>query len=84
MQTIEDFYQRVGNAKKRLGISRRPAWFRGHRLGVYRLLPSIMRRRDGLRHERNLFANFQTQSARHLGEMHDSWEMLARRANAAS
>jgi hypothetical protein len=36
-----------------------------------------MRRRDGLRHERNLFANFKTQSAKQLGELHDSWEMLA-------
>jgi hypothetical protein len=36
-----------------------------------------MRRRDGLRHERNLFANFKTQSAKQLGELDDSWEMLA-------
>jgi hypothetical protein len=77
MRTVEEFHQRVINARKRLLISRRRAWFRGHRLTSYKLLPSILRRRDGRRHERNLFANFKTQAARQVGDLRDSWEILA-------
>src|SRR5262245_9629903 len=77
METVEEFHQRVTNAKKRLGISRRPAWFRGHRCRDFRLIPSLMRSSHGPRHERNLFANFKTQSAKELGDLHDSWELLA-------
>lgn len=60
-----------------MGISRYHAWYRGHRRNEYRLVPTILRRSNGLKHERNLYALFKTQSARFVPRVHDSWEVLA-------
>lgn len=77
MQTTQEFFERVERVRKRLGISRFPAWFRGHSDQSYRLLPGILRRSNGLRHERNLYANFKTQASGLTDTKVASWELLA-------
>ena len=77
MKTLKDFFERIKNQRKRLGIGRYPAWYRGHSCGSYRLEPSILRRKNGIKHERNLFANFQTQGKALLPPTNNSWELLS-------
>jgi FRG domain len=77
MKTLNDFFERVKNHRKRLGIARSPVWYRGHSCESYRLEPTILRRKNGIKHERNLFANFQTQGKALLPPTQTSWELLS-------
>lgn len=77
MQTVQAFFERVERVRKRLGISHFPAWYRGHADLSHRLLPGILRRSNGLQHERNLYANFKTQGAGLADTRVGSWELLA-------
>lgn len=77
MNNFKEFLIRVKNQRKRLGIGRYPAWYRGHSCGHYHLLPTILRRKNGLKHERNLYAIFQTQGAPLFPPVKNSWELLS-------
>ncbi len=72
-----DFLDRVTNARQRIGITKHPAWFRGHSNQGYKLLPSLLRHQLGLKHERNLFAIFRQKGAPYLAQGLDSWAVLA-------
>ena len=65
MESVEAFHVRVAQVRKRLGSSRFPAWYRGHADSAHQLLPGLLRRSNGARHERNLFANFKATTKRY-------------------
>jgi len=75
--TFSDLLERIANARQRIGISKHPAWFRGHSNQEYRLLPSLLRHRLGLKHERNLYAIFRQKAAPFLEANLNSWSVLA-------
>lgn len=77
MKTVAEFFQRVENWRRRLGISRMPAWFRGHSNESYKLVPTVLRRSNGTKHERNLYTSFVTQGAAWIPQGSGSWEVLA-------
>lgn len=77
MESVEAFHVRVAQVRKRLGSSRFPAWYRGHADSAHQLLPGLLRRSNGARHERNLFANFKTQAASLTDIEVPSWQLLA-------
>jgi hypothetical protein len=63
MRTVQDLLLRIENQRHRLGISKHPAWYRGHNLSIYKLLPGLLRYKRGPKHERNIFAIFKTEGA---------------------
>ncbi|QDF40340.1 FRG domain-containing protein [Bradyrhizobium symbiodeficiens] len=77
MKDFQAFLDRVNNQRKRLGISEHPAWYRGHQQQTYKLLPGLLRHRNGVKHERNLFAVFRSEGAGHIPETHGDLETLA-------
>lgn len=76
MNSFSDLIKRIDNARGRVGITKHPAWYRGHSETSYLLLPSILRTKNGLKHERNLFAIFRTQAGAMLQNQIDSWSQL--------
>ncbi|MEM9299789.1 MAG: FRG domain-containing protein [Bacteroidota bacterium] len=77
MQNFSELLNRIEKTRKRIGISNHPAWYRGHSKMHCRLLPSLLRRKNGLKHERNLFALFKTQSKGLVLPNLNSWALLA-------
>lgn len=78
IRSVADLFERIEKKRERLGISKRPtAWYRGQSSCEYSLLPSLLRNKNGLKHERNLFAIFKTKSAALINHACDSWELLA-------
>lgn len=77
METVQDLLDRIERRGKRLGISKHPAWYRGHSNKSYSLVPSLFRQRRGGKHERNLFAVFGSEGSDHLDPSVNSWERLA-------
>jgi hypothetical protein len=78
MDSLQDFLDKVQRVRRRLGIERHAAWFRGHARRNYQLLPGILRSADGLRHEWNLFAHFKHRAGDLVDRSVGSWELLAR------
>jgi len=78
MYDLQEFFKRVETKRKRLGISNYPAWYRGHAHSDWPLLPSILRRKNGIKHERDLFAIFKTEGSHYLNHLSNpsSWEVL--------
>src|SRR5882724_6493669 len=77
---LEEFYSQVDKVRKRLGIGDYPCWYRGHARGnIYQLVPSLFRRTTTAttNEERNIFAEFVTESHRFLDREHDSWEIIS-------
>jgi hypothetical protein len=78
METVDDLLDSIFKARKRIGITNFPAWYRGHSDVQHKLLPSLLRYKTGLRHERNLMAIFKTRGANFLPEsVQSSWDTLA-------
>lgn len=77
MNSFSELLKRIENARERIGISKHPAWYRGHANLSYKLLPSILRCRSGLKHERNLYAVFKTQAGSMIDRGLNSWAVLA-------
>ena len=78
MNSIDEILERIHNARKRIGISKHPAWYRGHANVRYQLLPSLLRHKIGLRHERNLMSIFMNEAADLIPPtIHSSWDHLA-------
>lgn len=77
MKDFQALIARVNNHRVRLGISEHPAWYRGHEHGHYRLLPGLLRYKNGVKHERNLYAVFRTEGASLIPENFDALETLA-------
>lgn len=63
MKTVQELFERIENQRNRLGISKHPAWFRGHSNRQYKLLPGLLRFKNGPKHERNMFAIFRNEGA---------------------
>lgn len=78
MESLQDILDRVQRVRRRLGIEVHAAWYRGHSKQCYELLPGILRSRDGLRHEWNLYAHFKSRSGELIERSVGSWELLAR------
>src|SRR4051812_40221908 len=78
MNSIDELFSRIQKARKQIGITKHPAWYRGHSHREYQLLPSLLRYKLGLRHERNLMSVFMTQAADLIPpSLKSSWEYLA-------
>lgn len=77
MTDISEFLARIQAARKRVGITKHSAWYRGHGDTSYKLLPSLLRHKLGLRHERNLMAVFKTRAGELIPPHATSWEVLA-------
>jgi hypothetical protein len=77
MDSFSELLKRIENARERVGISKHPAWYRGHANLNYQLLPSILRCHSGLKHERNLYAFFKNQSGSMIDRNLNSWAVLA-------
>jgi hypothetical protein len=77
MKDFQALTDRVGNQRTRLGISEHPAWYRGHSQSQYKLLPGLLRHKNGLKHERNMYAIFRQEGASLLPNTNDSLELLA-------
>jgi hypothetical protein len=78
MTTIDDLFNQIQSARKRIGISKHPAWYRGHSNSEFHLLPSLLRHKIGLRHERNLMSIFMNEAAGLIPEkLQGSWDHLA-------
>lgn len=78
MNSIDELFSKIQKVRKRIGISKHPAWYRGHSKSQYKLVPSLFRYKLGLKHERNLMSVFQTQSANLIPlSLSSSWEILA-------
>ena len=78
MESLQDFLDSVQRVRRRLGIEVHAAWYRGHSKLSYELLPGILRSREGLRHEWNLYAHFKSRSGELVERSVGSWELLAR------
>lgn len=78
MDSLQDFLDSVQRVRRRLGIEVHAAWYRGHSKHSYELLPGILRSKDGLRHEWNLYAHFKSRSGELVERSVGSWELLAR------
>lgn len=74
---LSAFFKQIDNARKRIGISNHPAWYRGHSSVHYKLLPTLLRHKLGLRHERNLYAVFRKKGEPFLLKGINSWSVLA-------
>jgi hypothetical protein len=78
MNTIDELLTRIQHARRRIGISKHPAWYRGHSHRHYKLLPSLFRHELGAKHERNLMSVFMTEAADLVPQSFtSSWEHLA-------
>ena len=77
MENVQDLLDRIENQRHRLGISQHPAWSRGHSASPYKLLPGLLRYKNGPKHERNLFAIFRNEGASLIPEKFDDLEVLA-------
>jgi len=77
MKNFQELLERIENQRHRLGISKHPAWYRGHRFSKYKLLPTLLRHKNGPKHERNLFAIFKNEGAALLPNSNNSLEILA-------
>ena len=81
IRTIEQLLDRVYNARKRIGISEHPAWYRGLTTETYGLLPSLLRIKKGrgLKHEANILSVFVNRSAGNLPDsfnVNGGWDFL--------
>ena len=77
MKTVQDLLDRITNQRSRLGISDHPAWYRGHRFSAYKLLPGLLRYKNGPKHERKLYAVFRNEGASLIPDSFHSLETLA-------
>lgn len=77
MKTVQEFLDRISNQRNRLGISRHPAWFRGHARIEYCLTPGLLRFKNGVKHERNMFAIFRREGASLIPDHFDEMQTLA-------
>lgn len=77
METFQDLLQRIENKRREIGVSKSPAWYRGHRLKTYSLIPTLLRLKNGEKHEVNLFNYFGVEAAGLLDQGSHSWERLA-------
>jgi len=77
MKDFQALTERINNQRVRLGISKHPAWFRGHSQSRYKLLPGLLRHKNGAKHERNLYALFRQEGASLIPSTHESLELLA-------
>src|SRR5262249_43407892 len=77
MKTFQELQERIENQRVRLGISKHPAWYRGHRQVHYSLLPTLLRYKNGVKHERNLFSIFRNEGANLISDKFEHLETLA-------
>jgi hypothetical protein len=78
MKSIDELLTRIHTARKRIGISKHPAWYRGHSHGFYKLIPSLFRYKIGLKHERNMMSVFMNEAGDLIpSSFQSSWEILA-------
>jgi hypothetical protein len=74
---LSEFYRKIEAKRKKLGISRDPAWFRGHSQGRT-LCPSLFRIENiRLIDEKNIFTTFLTEGRSHIPNNLDGWSVLA-------
>jgi FRG domain len=74
-RTWSQFLEFVREAREELG---NPAttWYRGQADVNYRLIPSLVRHKDGLSKEQALFFEYQRSAARLLPDRRNDWELL--------
>ena len=54
----------------------KPLWYRGHSQAKHKLEPSLLRKKDGLLKEQDLFDEYERTAARLLPDRNDDWERL--------